>query len=343
MKRFVLKFFLLVIPIGIACLPIVDYNLRIDPYGVFKIDFSHQGIEPNQHFIKMKFLLAKKIKKDSFIFGSSRVGKINPKANQKTQNYYNMTYTEGVPAENLLDLKILLSNGIKIKNIILGIDNISYLVDPKEHETQTLRMPYPSNPFGLLLTYTKYLILQPSKSLDQEIKKAKEFKVVYDIYDSGVPLVLGKDEWIEEHKEQHISDPKFNEPSWEGYYNERIDKTISELKEMKAICEKNQINLIVFINPMHETTYRKQDFREYSKFLKELAGFTAFFDFSGINKVTSNNYYYYETSHYRPIVGDMILNTIFGQAQRSDFGVFVTKANIGEHIRKLKSELLIKQ
>ena len=48
-----------------------------------------------------------KKKYDSFIFGSSRVGKINP---LKIENgkYYNMTYSEGLPREHYQNIKFLI-------------------------------------------------------------------------------------------------------------------------------------------------------------------------------------------------------------------------------------------
>ena len=312
MKKFIFKTSILFLLVSISCLPVLYFNIVIDPYGIFRTKFLEQKIEPNQHFIKIKFLTNNTIKKDSFIFGSSRVGKIKIKDNPKLKNYYNMTYSEGVPKEHLDDIKTLLNNGLNIKNIIIGLDNISYLISPDLHTSQALRMAYtPNNYLEIVSAYIKYSLLKPSIEIYREINKQRDFKVFYDIYNTGVPEVIGKDEWIEKNTIAHINAKKFEIPAWETYYNPRIETTIKEISEIKDICQKNNISLIFFINPMHKVTYHRQNFNDWFTFLSKLSEITDFYNFSGINKITTNNYYYYETSHYRPIVGDMIIKRIF--------------------------------
>jgi hypothetical protein len=45
-------------------------------------------------------------------------------------------------------------------------------------------------------------------------------------------------------------------------------------------------------------------------FLKNLFG-SNLYDYSGINEFTNNKLNYYESSHFRPVVGDKILNSIY--------------------------------
>lgn len=56
-----------------------------------------------------------------------------------------------------------------------------------------------------------------------------------------------------------------------------------------------------------------------------LAQITPYYDFSGLNRITTDDYYYYEVSHYRPIVGDMIIHRIFDMPKEADtdFGKYV--------------------
>ena len=51
---------------------------------------------------------------------------------------------------------------------------------------------------------------------------------------------------------------------------------------------------------------------------------------------------YYEESHYRYLVGDMMIKRVFGtgdMALPDDFGVLVTKQNVNGHLEKQKREL----
>jgi hypothetical protein len=88
---------------------------------------------------------------------------------------------------------------------------------------------------------------------------------------------------------------------------------------------------------MHKFTYLEAQLERFAQFKKELAGITDFWDFSGINSVTTNNYNYYESSHYRPFVGDMLLKVMFGAPAvkaPADFGRYVTAQNIDAHLHQ---------
>ena len=101
-------------------------NYVVDSYGIFRTDFSRQKRPPNQHFIKMRHVIANPSRYDSFLFGSSRVGKIDVSL-IKDGRFYNLYYAEAVPAEYLKDLKILLSEGVKIRNVLIGLDDFSVM------------------------------------------------------------------------------------------------------------------------------------------------------------------------------------------------------------------------
>ena len=69
---------------------------------------------------------------------------------------------------------------------------------------------------------------------------------------------------------------------------------------------------------------------------------TNYYDFSGYNTVTTNDCNYYETSHYRPLVGNLIAARIFHDSTISvpdDFGKFITKNTIDNHIILLKKQI----
>ena len=74
-KLFV-KFVVILTVIFILCIMLINY--KIDRYKIFSSNYNNLRYEPNQNFIKIKYIMNNKKKYDSFIFGSSRVGKINP-------------------------------------------------------------------------------------------------------------------------------------------------------------------------------------------------------------------------------------------------------------------------
>ena len=98
---------------------------------------------------------------------------------------------------------------------------------------------------------------------------------------------------------------------------------------------------MLFINPVHKNVFLDcgVDFDRFKRALSHLSGF---YDFSGLNSVTTDNFNYYETSHYRPKVGDLVIARIFNQRNikvPEDFGQWVTAENIDLHLKTLRQQV----
>ncbi|MBP2660155.1 MAG: hypothetical protein H6Q69_3187 [Firmicutes bacterium] len=330
MKKFVHLFFL-----GVLCviLFMMGINYFTDTSGIFNKDFSKKRPEPNQHFVKVRYILSEPAKYNAFWFGSSRIGNIDVRKIKNDKRYYNMTYSEGLPKEWLMDIKLFLKHSVEIKQLILGLDEFSFRVDPTSHFSQLYRKPYKEE--NNLMTYVELLVRRPRLNPGQENKAS-----FYDIYGAGETLHEYVDQDIEKNIEKHLKDKKFQQP--QGFRGNRISQTIADLREIKNIAEENHIELIVFINPIHKTTYLDTNQDEFDEFKRELATITDYYDFSGLNEITTNNYNYYETSHYRPFVGDRILERILDEEKHNreeTFGVYVTKNNVEQHIQKLRMDI----
>lgn len=325
-------------------------NFVVDPYGIFRINFSYQVVEPNQHFIKARYIVSNPNKFDSFVFGSSRINAIDV---SKLQNgrWYNMTYSEGLPAEHLRHINFFLKHGVKIKNILIGLDDFSYKIDPNTHLDQMLRQPYPptvgESAWGYYIRYLLRLpdmkVLKTTLRAYKDRKKGKKtYFDFYDFYNTGRGDTKFLDDEIERNPENYRKDPKFDKPTI--FRGDRVKKTIEEIKEIVRVCKGHNINLIIFINPHQHKTYLNSFLPQFFIFKRELAKISDYYDFSGLNSITTDNYYYYETSHYRTVVGDMILKKIynipFNIKIPHDFGVYVTSKNIEEHLKKQRFEVL---
>lgn len=342
MKNDYIRFFKKAILLTLMCVvPIVSFNYTVDPYGIFRRDFSKQRIEPNQQIIKMRYLLANPDRYDSYLFGSSRVGNID---NEKIrgEKVYNMTYSQAVPQEYAENIKLLLEKGIRVKTLLIGLEDFSFKLDPQKHAGELIRHPYSRNPFDRLGFYIRYLFKSPDPTILKPYfqKTPERFPTYYDIWDSGRPLHPEIDEYIDRHPEEHVKDPKFNRPA--VHKTEFMADTLAALRQIVDLADQHGIQLIVFINPTYHLTYRLNDPEQFLRFKAELVKMTGFYDFSGINSVTTNKMNYYETSHFRVHVGDLMLARIFQYGDVSvpdDFGVYVTKENFGEHAERLRKEL----
>ncbi len=322
---------------------VVLINVVVDAYGILRTDFSKQFQNPNMNYVKIKYLLANKQKFDSFVFGSSRVETIDVKKIPDGR-FYNMIYPLGLPAEHLANIRFLLKNGVAIKNVMIGIDEFSYLVDPAPRRSDLLAQPHPAvSGKPLSVFYSEYFVKlkKTASQLRSYIRhnytqrsSRDENRYIFDIYDSGRIFCPVADEDIERDVDRHVRNKDFLKP----YHTQgdNVAGTLDVMKEIAEIAKANNIKLTIFINPIHKTTYLDTNLQQLAFFKKALASITDYYDFSGLNSVTTNNYNYYETLHYRQLVGDMMLKFMFSSDRSgvpSDFGFLVTKSNIDRHLK----------
>lgn len=300
-------------------------NLFLDAYGIFRETYENQVLEPNKNYVKTKHVIDNKEKYNSFLFGSSKVGHIETDFIENTF-CYNMCYSEGVPYDWLDTIKSFLENDVHIEMIMLGLDDFSFTIDPSSHQHNLLRIYY-----SKLNWYTKfkyYIMRNPFdvynyKTIMNMIEDRPYFLATDDLIRTGI--AYGNDEYIEANLASHMNDPKFLNGT-DFYQLDRVEETIRDIQDIINLCDEKQIELLIFINPIHEKTYAlHSDITERAK--EELAKVTGYWDFSGNNSVNTNNYYWYETSHYRHNVGRMIIERIFnvdcGVDIPADFGVYV--------------------
>ncbi len=352
MKKLFLK---LIIISLMSIIPLASYNYIIDPYGIFHNSslnlWYEPGYEPNQHYAKMRHLINDKHSWDSYLFGSSRVGKINPDV-IPNGHYYNMNYSEGILGEHLDDIKVLLKKGISVKNVIIGLDNDSYTIRPEDHRGQILRHSYDISDFKRILFQIKYLFFGlRDNSGRHAIPKKDAFLINFNIMGNGLQNLEKVDQNIERDSELHIRNIRFHkaniipfDKASEDYYMKLMEDTIKNITEIIKLSREYHFNLHFFINPTHKLFYLRANPYHFLLFKEKLAQVTDYWDFSGFNTITTNNYYYYETSHYRTIVGDLIICRMINCTNLNvpkDFGVFITKQNVSQHIQKQKDELIV--
>lgn len=323
-------------------------NYIVDTYGVFRYgtwrhDVVYQFTEPNLNFIKTRYIALNPQRYDCLIFGSSRVNGIDGRQ-VKDRTCYNMNYSLGLPRDHLDNLRYILKKAARPRIVLIGLDEFSYKVDPAQHFTDYLRYPYPPAVHqNAALFYLKYLIHYSLRSMKEPLEgfEGKRQAFQYDHYGTGLSTAPGEaDGLIEADPAKHERNPKFQKVEiWEG---DRMGEALEEIRETVDLLKAHGIRLIVFINPIHKATYLATGLEKFFLFEQELSGITSFYDFSGLNSITTNNYYYYGTSHYRRNVGALMLARIFTDSSvkvPDDFGVLVTKLNIDQHLADLKTQV----
>lgn len=278
----------------------------------------------NERFAKMDYLLHDGFNKyDTFIFGSSRVQKYNPKL--ISSSTYNLGYSAGLPHDFLRDLTTLVDNDYRIRNVYLTIDDFHYKRLPEEVNSNINFVGYGSY-FDNLKYKVALLLSFPEKN---HIKYAMgkldvpTAKFNIDIDGSTVSKIPESSiDWRE-----HSKSPIYGKPTYVSEKNKRTNITISEIKRVREICKNNRINLYVIFNPIHITTYLANDKDNFQEFKLELSKITPYYDFATLNTISKDNYYWTETSHFRECVADMIICKVLDKEYigdlPSDFGRYV--------------------
>lgn len=311
-------------------------NIHLDKYGIFKSDYSKQKLWPNERFVKMKYILKNPNKYDSFIFGSSRSNLLNSKL-IKTGHYYNFSCYVATVYEDLRYLKILIKKGHKIKNIILCLDNDSFKYDdypysPFTEKDQAYYLYYPVNFPQKLRFYSKYIFLNPFSKNDERVP-------FYDfnnksLFDSGT---IGQ---LMDLKTFKRSTKKINKIYTKPFEYNPVNLRL--IKEFSNICKENNIKLTIIILPEYYKSYEKNGLAGYNDYKQKLSIIAPYYDFSGVNEMTINDFNFYDYAHFDYNVGCAILDRIFNEDKLSapeikGFGDYVTKDNFKEHINALCS------
>ncbi len=324
---------------------VVVVNIIVDADGILRTDLSRQFQPPNMSCCKIQHLLDHKDKYDSFVFGSSRVANIDVRKIPGGR-YYNLFYAAGLPAEHFENIRFLLRNGVSIKNLMIGIDDFSFLFDPREHLSELDLQPHPEVSGKNLTTFYGEYFFKLNRLIPQlaayirhnytRRQSREENRFSYDIEETGMVSCKDCDEDIERNVKDHNASSVFLEPTQYRFLEgNHLGATLDALKNIAVLAKQNRIHLVLFINPLHQKTYLNAHLKEFAAFKRELASITDYYDFSGLNSITTNNYYYYEASHYRLMVGDMMLKTMIGAppvAVPPDFGFHVTRKNINAHL-----------
>ncbi len=325
MKKFIIKCLIFFCIIALLFAP---FALLVDPYNIFHWrHLRNNGVEPNKGYVKMCNILYNPHTHDSYLFGSSRMGFFDV-SKIKDGDYYDMSYSEGVPAEHLSDLKVLIEHGKTPKNVTIGVDDIAYFVDPATHDEQLYRKRFPWQ--GSLNDkesfYLKYFdVITLSQSL-HVIRNHEDTDPAF-----GERLLATGNERLD--IDSHF-DYSNTEATWSAYYRPRPE-VYEDIRQIVRLCDENGINLRIFTNPINGYTYAKDIANGYLEFLKGLAEVTDYYNFSGFNDITLNNELYYETSHFNPHVADMILERVYDDKTderllSQGFGYYVTKDNVDE-------------
>jgi len=316
---------------GVMLIFLVSYWIN-DPFKVLKKynDYSYPFVIPNRDVISTEMFVKNypKYHYNSFIFGSSRTLAYRPSSWARKLDESDKVFMFDASAESIYGiytkLKFLDSRNINIKNsLIILCRDVSFLNKANHQGHLFIKDPLTSgeSEFDFQATFFK-AYLNPKFFFSYYVylntKKYKPFmagyienrKIRFDPVNNAITILDQEDEITNQTKRYYEVRNKLFYKRGE----EQIDSVVEinkefdyMLSEIKRILVKHKTNYKIVLSPLYEQIkFNPKDLKK----LQNLFGENVY-DFSGKNTFTDKVTNYYEISHYRPIVGDTILNIIY--------------------------------
>jgi hypothetical protein len=345
------RWFLTVIASLIAVrLLIVLINYTVDPFDVFGTGLL-LPVTPNERFLKTEYLIENPGKYNTYIMGSSRSNLVSCNVAEKylmNSNCYHLTVTGGSWLDNWYFLNNLIKSGTRIDNLIIitSFDVWRFHGIDKNYQKKLHPIYTGETYFDF---YFEYLKIVPLENIIRKVlDNINGAKIQYNLPGDGTFIYSFWDRQIADNHEEYIlSEKSFHENlanREKSHLNAKYHKiNIKMLKQFSSALNKLNIKTLVLVAPNNYNRLNKFNTLDYLNFLQKLfdGGFSEIWDFNGYNSITLDNRNYYEQTHFRPHVGELMLAKIFNDTAvdvPADFGVKVTRENLYVHIDNIISQ-----
>lgn len=356
------KFYnLLFAVIFVACLlSIALFNIIIDPLGLLGtpamrgINLNKIALSSHERLHKAAELVRKK--PENIFIGSSRT-----QVGLDPEHYLQITgkpaYNTAFVGANMYEIQRYfqhaLHNQPNLKQVIVGIDFFSFNefkkntpdFDDSRLEKSSITL---KDFIGTALTVDG--IKLSVRTLKSNFKDPNEQKE----YEPNGMRWNGNQETLENAKDIFIGTVQDYLTSDELYRSYSLSVAqLDRLKKLKAVCDERNIKLIIFISPSHalqwESIYAAGLWPTFEQWKRDVCQIHPVWDFSGYNSITAETVadtmkLYWDPSHYRKEVGNLVLNRLLHYKEDQvpwDFGVLITPNTVESRLETIRQERYI--
>jgi len=341
-KKWTISFIVIII---ILLLGIAILNVVVDPYDYFDgIDGVNSNIHDNSYIRVFKAHHIKKFGNnyDAYILGGSKAGcyKADKLKELDGYNYYNTFITCGNFEEYYIFAKYIMEN-TNAKKIILNLSGFECLFDVRTGIKQ--ETPAILSGKSEAKEFVSFLFKNPKTSIDEIIKSSATDRQ----NDDGSRNLASYYEKRSKDPEKYVNEQVINklDKQLDMLFEKAYTRTFSSfpndikyLRKIVALCEENDVELMVLNSPTPLTS--RQDFESevYWNFLAEVAQVVDFWDFTSYNDINLNPYNFYDDAHAFYEVNNLVVDTIKGTASYEGFGEYVTRDNVYEYLQKRRQD-----
>ncbi len=346
-KKFFIMFFSVLI---IVCGAVPLLNVLVDPFGVFGdriFKWDSYNFTQNPRTAKIGYIDRHKDEFNSYIIGSSGSSAILVDTLNKYSGdrYYNAFYYGSDLLDSYDTIKYLIETA-EVENIFLGLNYNTAMAFDVGEDAINHRMHGKVIDADFLDFYSSYLLANPRYAMDK-VKAARQDSFFQKSFDVFIAETGEYDKSIRDTENIGNYDEYVNRDAYKSFQAyPKTDKRLWQLelfaeymKKIKDLCDENEITLQVAVLPVYWEDFENFHVNEVESFYRRLSEAVNFWDFSK-STISTDPRYFYDSTHFRNSVGDMILAKMYGDDRiymPEDFGHYVTGETIDTFIDGFKS------
>lgn len=332
-KKWVLVF--LVTVLVLAAL-LAALNLAADPFGAFGdrlLSWFSYDETNNPRVAKFTYLEQHHDEYDSYILGCSSTSSFPVDAFNEAYgaSFYNLIMY-GADMRDCEKIAQYLVEHYEVKNLILNVYLDNGLTYDEESDRLTKNLHYKEDPDTSALSYyTRYLFADPRYALAKlnALRTDTILPQTFDVFDerTGCYDKRVRDAEPIGSEERYLeSYPVFADYPHQTLSLPYTEQCMQSVAAIKTLCKEAGVNLTVAAGPVYAEYLKNYEPETVAQFYRSLAQVTPFWDFSS-SSVSCEMRYFYDGTHFRNNVGEMICARMTGRTDLwipDDFGTYVT-------------------
>lgn len=332
-KKWVLIFLATVLVLAVL---LAALNLAADPFGAFGDEllswFSYDETN-NPRVAKFTYLEQHHDDYDSYILGCSSTSSFPVDAFNEAfdASFYNLIMY-GADMRDCEKIARYLIGHYEVKNLILNVYLDNGLTYDEESDRLTKNLHYKEDPDTSALSYyTRYLFADPRYAL-AKLKALRTDTILpqtFDVFDerTGCYDKRVRDAEPIGSAERYLeSYPVFADYPHQTLSLPYTEQCMQSVAAIRALCEEAGVSLTVAAGPVYAEYLKNFEPETVAQFYRSLAQVTPFWDFSS-SSISCEMRYFYDGTHFRNNVGEMLCARMTGRADLwipDDFGTYVT-------------------
>ena len=332
-KKWVLVF---LVTVFVLAALLAGLNLAADPFGAFGDKllgwFSYDETN-NPRVAKFTYLEQHHEDYDSYILGCSSTSSFPVDGFNELYDasFYNLIMY-GADMRDCEKITQYLLENYTVKNLVLNVYLDNGLEYDEESDRLTKNLHYKEDPDTSALSYyTRYLFADPRYAL-AKLKALRTDTILpqtFDVFDEQTGCYdkrVRDAEPIGSEEAYLQSYPVFTDYPRQSLSLPHTEDCMRSVAAIRDMCEAAGVNLVVVAGPVYAEYLKNYQTEDIAQFYQSLAAVTPFWDFSS-SSVSCEPRYFYDGTHFRNNVGEMMCARIAGRTDLwmpDDFGTYVT-------------------